>query len=142
MPIVSITRLRVRSWIFLPAFFLRALRIGGQAKSAPGNLAVKILNDRRHTFWTCTSWESEDAMRSFMLAPPHGPAMRRLLQWCDEASLVHWSQPGQELPTWTEAHKRLQCSGRRSKVNHPSEDHNRYVIAPPRSDGSGEVRLK
>jgi len=137
MPIVSVTRLRVRTWIFLPAFFVRALRIGQQAKKAPGNLAVKVLNDRRKTFWTCTSWESDAAMRAFMLAPPHGPAMRKLLEWCDEAALAHWSQPGAELPTWIEAHRRLQQEGRRSKVNHPSEDHNRYVIAPPRDDGAG-----
>lgn len=139
---ISVTRLRVRSWIYLPAFFIRSLRIGGQARSAPGNLEVKVLNDRRKTFWTCTSWESEAAMRAFMLAPPHGPAMRKLLDWCDEASLVHWSQAGLELPTWTEAHDRLQRDGRRSKVNHPSEDHNRYVIAAPRNDGAGEVGLK
>jgi Domain of unknown function (DUF3291) len=142
MPVVSITRLRVRSWIYLPAFLLRALRIGGQAKRAPGNLGAKILNDRRRTFWTCTCWDSETAMRAFMLGPPHGPAMRKLLEWCDEASLVHWSQPRPELPTWREAHERLWREGRRSKVNHPSEDHNRYVIAPPRTDRHGEVRLK
>jgi len=142
MPAVSITRLRVRSYLYLPAFFLRALRIGQQAKKAPGNLGAKVLNDRRKTFWTCTAWVSDDAMRAFMLAPPHGPAMRKLLEWCDEASLVHWSQPGLELPTWTEAHERLQREGRRSKVNHPSEDHNQFVIAAPRSDGVGEVRLK
>ena len=142
MPIVSVTRLCVRSWIFLPALFMRALRIGRQAKKAPGNLAVKVLNDRRRAFWTCTSWESEAAMRAFMLASPHGPAMRKLLEWCDEASTVHWSQPGAELPTWIEAHRRMQREGRMSKVNHPSEDHKRYVIAPPRDDGAGERRLK
>ncbi len=142
MPIVSVTRLRVRSWIYLPAFFIRSLRIGGQAKRAPGNLAVKVLNDRRKTFWTCTAWESEQAMRAFMLAAPHGPAMRKLLDWCDEAALVHWSQPTPALPSWTEAHQRMQSHGRRSKVNHPSEEHTRYVIAAPRSDGRGEVRMK
>ena len=142
MPVISVTRLRVRSWIILPAFLLRALRIGQQAKKAPGNLGAKVLNDRRKTFWTCTSWESEAAMRAFMLAPPHGPAMRKLLEWCDEASLVHWLQPAPEMPPWNEAHSRLQREGRASKVNHPSESHRQFVIAPPRNDGSGEVRLK
>lgn len=142
MPVISVTRLRVRSWIFLPGFLLRALRIGQQAKKAPGNLGAKVLNDHRKTFWTCTSWESEAAMRAFMLAPPHGPAMRKLLKWCDEASLVHWSQAAPELPTWTEAHARVQREGRPSKVNHPSESHRQFVIAPPRNDGAGDVRLK
>jgi len=118
------------------------LRIAGQAKRAPGNLGVKFLNDRRNTYWTCTSWESEAAMRAFMLAEPHGPAMRKLLEWCDEAALVHWSQRGPELPAWTEAHARMQREGRTSKVNHPSEDHRRFVIAPPRAGARVDQRLK
>jgi hypothetical protein len=141
MPVISVTRLRVRRWYILPAFFLRSLRIGRQAKGAPGNLAVALLQDRRRTFWTCTAWESEAAMRAFMLAPPHGPAMRKLLEWCDEAALVRWSQPGAELPSWAEAHQRMQREGRTSKVNHPSDDHRRFVITAPPADGSGGVRL-
>src|SRR5215469_14537956 len=132
MPVVSVTRLRVRSWLYLPAFLMTSLRVARQAKSSPGNLRVQLLNDRRKTFWTCTAWESEAAMRAFMLAPPHGPAMRKLLEWCDEASLVHWSQAAAELPTWTEAHHRLKSEGRLSKVNHPSEAHRQFVITPPR----------
>ena len=94
------------------------------------------------TFWTSTSWESESAMRTFMLTPPHGPAMRKLLRWCDEAALVHWSQPTAELPGWTEAYERMQREGRASKVSHPSEDHRRFVITPPPAEARGEVRLK
>lgn len=125
----------------MPGFFLRSLGIGRQAKSAPGNLGAKLLNDRRKTFWTCTTWESEAAMRAFMLAGPHGPVMRKLLEWCDEAALVHWSQPGTELPSWAEAHARMQRDGRTSKVNHPSQDQQRFVIAPPVADAR-EVVLK
>ena len=142
MPVVSVTRLRVRSWIYLPAFLIRSIRIARQAKRSPGNLAVKLLQDRGKTFWTSTSWESEAAMRTFMLAPPHGPAMRKLLEWCDEAALVHWSQTSPELPGWTEAYERMQRDGRTSKVNHPSEDHRRFVIMPPPAQARGEVRFK
>ena len=142
MAVVSVTRLRVRSWRYFPAFLITSLRAARQAKRASGNLAVKLLQDRSKTFWTCTSWESEAAMRAFMLGGPHGPAMRKLLEWCDEAALVHWSQPGAELPAWTEAHARMQREGRTSKVNHPTDDHRRFVIAAPRNDGGGETRLK
>ncbi len=92
MPFVSITRLRVRSWSYLPAFFVQTLRIARQAAKADGNLAVKLLRDHRNTFWTGTSWSSEGSMKAFMRAKPHGPTMRSLLQWCDEAALVHWTQ--------------------------------------------------
>jgi hypothetical protein len=70
-------------------------------------------------------------MKAFMLAPPHGPAMRKLLEWCDEASLVHWSQESGALPSWDEAHARLQRDGRRSKVNHPSATHQAHVFPAP-----------
>jgi hypothetical protein len=141
MPVVSITRLRVRSLRFLPAFIVTALRIGNQARVADGSLSVKVLRDRRNTFWTCTCWESEIAMRKFMLANPHGPAMRKLLEWCDEAALVHWTQLGAELPSWEEAHRRIQHEGRPSKVNHPTPAHVSHSIPPPAPGREGS-RLK
>jgi hypothetical protein len=142
MPIVSITRLRVRSWSYLPAFFVQTLRSAWQAARSDGNLAVKLLRDRRNTFWTSTSWSSEDAMKAFMHAKPHGPTMRRLLDWCDEAALVHWTQAGADLPGWEEAHKRIQQEGRPSKVNRPSAAHTAHVFPAPTTRRTGELRLK
>lgn len=131
MPFISVTRLRVRSWRFLPAFLLDAIRSARQAKAAEGNLAVKLLRDAGNTWWTSTAWDSEASMRSFMRAKPHGPAMRKLLEWCDEAALVHWTQPEAGLPSWTEAHRRMQLEGRTSKVNHPSPAHTSGEIRAP-----------
>jgi hypothetical protein len=142
MPVISVTRLRVRSLYYLPAFVFASLRIGKQAKDAPGSLSVKIFRDDRKTFWTSTSWESGAAMKSFMLAAPHGPAMRKLLEWCDEAALVHWTQDSPDLPSWSEAHRRMQSDGRPSKVNHPSDAHRSYSIAAPVANPKRESRLK
>jgi hypothetical protein len=142
MPFISITRLRVGSFYFLPFFALRTLRIALQAKNADGNLATKLLRDRQNVFWTATSWASESAMRAFMLAKPHGPTMRKLLDWCNEASLVHWTQAGPELPTWPEAHRRLLLEGRKSKVNHPTPAHLAHAIPEPDSGPSRDLRLK
>ena len=142
MPVVSITRLRVRSWFYLPVFVLRSMRIVRQAEKAEGNIAVRVLRDRRNAFWTATSWSSESSMKSFMLAKPHGPAMRRLLEWCDEAALVHWTQGGAELPSWQEAHRRMQQEGRPSKVNHPSAAQTSYVIPAPVEGRGREQRVK
>jgi heme-degrading monooxygenase HmoA len=127
---------------YLPAFVFIALRAAKQAKDAPGSLAVKVFRDRRKTFWTSTSWKSEAAMKAFMLARPHGPAMRKLLEWCDEAALVHWTQDSPELPSWSEAHRRMQSDGRPSKVNHPSDAHRSYSIAAPVADAKRESLLK
>src|SRR5664279_3986146 len=142
MIFVSITRLRVRSWRFFPAFAMQTLRIARQARKAEGNLAARLLRDRHNTFWTATSWTSETSMRNFMRAAPHGPTMRNLLEWCDEAALVHWTQSGVELPAWEEAHRRMQVEGRSSKVNHPSKDQLAYIIPAPAPSQNRELAFK
>ena len=140
MPVVSITRLRVRSWRYLPAFAFQTLRIARQAARADGSLRVKLLRNSGNTFWTGTTWSSEASMKAFMLAPPHGPTMRKLLDWCDEASLVHWTQEADALPSWQDAHQRLQRDGRPSKVRHPSRAHGAHAFPVPTD--FGELRLK
>jgi|SRR5579862_7607336 len=132
MAVVSITRLRVRSWRYFLPFIFFALRSARQAKTAEGSLAVSLLRDANLTFWTRTVWTSEQSMKSFMLSGPHREAMPRLLNWCDEAALVHWAQENEQDPDWHEAHRRLQHEGRRSKVLHPSPAHENYQIPEPR----------
>jgi len=131
MAIVSITRLRVRSWQYLVPFLFYALRSALQAKYSQGNVATSLLRDSDSTFWTRTVWTTESAMKDFMLAGAHRQAMRKLLEWCDEASLVHWEQQDEREPNWSEAHQKLQEQGRRSKVNHPSPAHESFQIRPP-----------
>lgn len=133
MPFVSITRLRVRSWRYLPAFLVQAFRSAGQAKFASGSLAVSILRDVNFAFWTRTVWHDEAAMRSFLLSGAHGRVMPRLLDWCDEAAVAHWTQDGRDPPSWKQSHQRLLVEGRRSKVNHPSDAQARFTIPEPRN---------
>jgi hypothetical protein len=137
MPVISITRLRVRKWYYLPGFYVDALRINRQAATAEGNLAVRLLRDQSNTFWTATSWSSHATMKAFIVARPHGPAMRKLLDWCDEASLVHWEQSEKALPSWEEAHRRLMSEGRLSKVHHPSPAHTAHSYPMPVSRDAG-----
>src|ERR1700689_5607040 len=116
MYFVSLTRLRVRSWRYLPAFFIQAFRSAQQAKSAQGSLVVTVLRDAHNTFWTRTVWNSEQAMKAYMLSGVHRQVMRRLPQWCDEAAVAHWTQESPQPPSWEEAHQSLQQIGRPSKV--------------------------
>lgn len=81
-------------------------------------------------------------MKSYMLSGAHYGAMRGLLVWCDEAAVVHWDQDSSEPPTWIEAHRRLQSSGRPSKVNQPSEDQRTFRIAGLPEPIRGETVLK
>lgn len=99
MPFVSITRLRVRSFRFLPSFILHTLRSLRQVKEAAGFRGGSLLADRKWTFWTMTAWDSHDSMRAYMMNGSHRVAMPRLLDWCDEASVVHWDQPQDALPS-------------------------------------------
>jgi hypothetical protein len=140
MPLVSITRLRVRSFRYLPAFLLGSLRSAREAKNASGNLAVSVLSDANLAFWTRTLWTDERAMRAFMLAPAHRRVMPKLLQWCDEAAVTHWLQDSSEPPSWQEVYRRLQQEGRTSKVDHPSAAQLRFDIPPPKT--TRQLKLK
>jgi hypothetical protein len=59
-------------------------------------------------------------MRAYRIAGVHGKVMHNLLNWCDEATIVHWNQANTVLPTWQATHQRMVAEGRRSKINHPS----------------------
>jgi hypothetical protein len=133
MPLVSITRLRVRSLRYLPAFLLGSLRSAREAKNASGNLAVAVLSDAHLAFWTRTLWADERSMRAFMLAPAHRAVMPKLLRWCDEAAVTHWLQETLEAPSWPDVYRRLQQEGRTSKVDHPSAAQLRFEILPPKT---------
>ncbi|QGM45156.1 DUF3291 domain-containing protein [Methylocystis heyeri] len=126
MPLVSITRLRLRSWGYLPAFIAAAVWSVLQARRARGNLAVGVSREAGNVFWTRSIWTDESAMRSFRDSGAHRAAMPKLLDWCDEASVVHWTQESAQPPTWKEAHLRMQRDGRPSRVKHPSEAHRRF----------------
>ena len=142
MPLIAITRLRVRAWWYLPGFFVQTLRAAAQARRAEGSLAVAVLREAHRTFWTCTVWTDEQAMRAFLAADPHRQAMRKLAEWCDEASVAHWLQAAPEPPSWEEAYQRMQRDGRASRVDHPSEAQRAYRIPAPRLRRRGMLRFK
>ena len=140
MPLVSITRLRVRSFRYLPAFLVGSLRAAGAAKNTTGYLAVSVLSDANLAFWTRTLWIDERSMRAFMFAPAHRRVMPKLLEWCDEAAVAHWLQDSLEPPSWPEVHRRLHQEGRTSKVDHPSVGQLRFEFPPPKT--TRQVALK
>jgi hypothetical protein len=92
---------------------------------------VGLLRDRHRAFWTCTLWSNEAAMRAFMRVGAHRDVMPRLLEWCDEAAVVHWTDDALEPPPWALAHQRLARDGRPSKVNHPSPAQRQFEVPAP-----------
>ena len=106
MPLVSVTRARIRRVWSVPPFALAAFASLQQARAADGFLGGSVCPDRRLAFWTLTVWRSEDAMRAYILSGPHRGAMSKFAVWCDEASVVHWEQAGEAAPPWIEAAER------------------------------------
>ena len=119
MAFISVTRLRVRSFYFLPQFIWGTIRSANQAEHSAGFLGGKIVRMPRNVFWTVTAWESEAAMNAYRVAGAHLRAMPKLLKWCDEAAVAHWSQDSAEIPSWPEAHRHMLTEGS-SEGNHPS----------------------
>jgi hypothetical protein len=132
MALISATRLRVRSLFYLPQFSWANVLSARQLTHTPGFLGGKLLIDRYRNFWTMTAWEDEAAMRSFRNGGAHRKVMPKLLQWCDEATLVHWHQKAPTLPDWQEAHRRMISEGRLSKVNNPSPNQATKHFPEPR----------
>ncbi|MFS0771742.1 DUF3291 domain-containing protein [Sphingomonas sp. 1P08PE] len=142
MPFVSITRLRIRSLRFMPAFAVDTWRAQRQVERAVGFLGGSLLADRKLTFWTMTLWRQQADMRAYMTSGDHLKTMPRLLHWCDEASVAHWVQEGSSPPGWEEADCRMRAEGRPSKVRHPAPHHADLDFDPPRLSGGVPIRAK
>ena len=120
MALISVTRLRVRSFIYLPQFLRDTVKSMRQAERSIGFLGGRLLVNAKKVFWTITSWKDEAAMNAFRTGGAHRSAMPKLLSWCDEAAVVHWNQESSELPSWQEAYRLMVKEGKLSKVNYPS----------------------
>lgn len=128
----SVTRLRVRSFPYLPAFLWMTFLAQRQTVRAEGFVGGRLLIDAHLTFWTLTVWESEKAMKAFRGSGTHARVMPKLVEWCDEASYAHWPPTDSSIPEWRDAYKHLVTEGRLSRVAHPSQDHEARRFPEPR----------
>ena len=120
MPVISITRLHLRSLRFVPMFSVYTLASALQARRSEGFLGGLVGSDAERGAWTMTAWRDDAAMRAYRNSGIHRRAMPRLLKWCDEASFAHWQQSDATLPAPDEAHRQMLAQGRLSKVSYPS----------------------
>jgi hypothetical protein len=123
----------------MPQFLWYAVKSLRQAERSPGFVAGRVMRETRNAFWTLTAWEGDAAMNAYRTQGAHRDAMPKLLDWCDEASVVHWLQESRELPSWQEAHRRLMQEGRPSKVKYPSTAHLAHEIPTPHGAGLESV---
>jgi len=131
MPVVVITRLRLKDPALFDEFFASAVAAVEQAQSSSGNLGADVLADANNTYWTRTAWQERRAMHDFVGAEPHRGIMRRLDDWCDEATFIDWEQDSAEIPDWQAGYARLIADGQVATLTEPSSAHQTRAFAAP-----------
>src|SRR5258708_5108602 len=72
MPVIVVTRLRLRDPAFFDEFFASAVAVVEQAQATEGNLSADVLAEANNTYWTRTAWQGRAAMGSFVGAGVDG----------------------------------------------------------------------
>ncbi len=131
MPVIVVTRLRLRDPAAFEEFFASAVAVVEQAKSTEGNLGADVLADANNVYWTRTAWQGRGSMEAFVPREPHLSTMSRIDDWCDEATFVDWEQDTDDLPDWQTSFSRLVTDGQVSSLTDPSEANATRAFPPP-----------
>jgi hypothetical protein len=131
MPVIVVTRLRLRDPAFFDEFFANAVAVVEQAQSSQGNLNADVLAEANNTYWTRTAWQDRDLMNAFVGNEPHLTTMGRIDDWCDEATFIDWEQTSADPPDWQEGYRRLVASGQAASLTHATEAHHTRDFPAP-----------
>jgi hypothetical protein len=129
--LLSVTRFRLRSIRFAPFFILHANRTIAQIRKADGFVAGAVRRDADPVFCPLTVWRDGHAMRAYTASFAHRKAIPHGVDWADEASVGHWTQPGSDLPEWPEAVRRLREEGHPLTLRHPAANHTEQQFGEP-----------
>jgi hypothetical protein len=129
--IIVVTRLRLKDRSLLDDFFASAVALLEQAKGSAGILGSDVLADANDAWWTVTSWDGRPSMTNFVNTDPHFTTMRRLDDWCDEATFADWDQTEPDLPDWQTAWRRLTTEGQKAALSQPTPAHETLAFPPP-----------
>jgi heme-degrading monooxygenase HmoA len=123
MPVIVVTRLRLRDPAFFDDFFASAIAVTEQAQQSAGNLGADVLAEANNTYWTRTAWRDRSAMNAFVGGEPHLRTMGRIDEWCDEATFADWEQADGELPDWQVGHARIIADGQGASLTSATDAH-------------------
>src|SRR5260370_39501663 len=98
MPVIVVTRLRLRDPALFDEFFGAAIAVTEQAKASDGNLGADVLADANNVFWTMTAWQGRGQLDAFVRTEPHLTTIARIDGWRDDGNFVHWEQDSTALP--------------------------------------------
>jgi hypothetical protein len=131
MPVIVVTRLRLRDPALLDEFFAAAVAVMEQAQKSAGNLGADALADANNAWWSVSAWQERRPMRAFVDSEPHLSTKERLDHFCDEATFVDWEQATPNLPDWQTSYRHLIADGRVAELTHPSGAHLTRAFPPP-----------
>ncbi len=131
MPVIVVTRLRLKDPAFFDEFFTSAVAVVEQAQNSDGCLGADVLAEANNTYWTRTAWQERGAMHAFVGSEPHLSTMDHLDDWCDEATFVDWEQAGGDLPDWQASHGRLVAEGQVASLTQPTAAHHTRDFPAP-----------
>ena len=99
MPVIVVTRLRLRDPALPDEFFTDAVAAIEQAMTAEGNLGADALADANNAWWSVSARQERRLMQAYGDSEPHLGIRARLDHFCDEATFVDWERPAPTCPT-------------------------------------------
>jgi len=131
MPIIVVTRLRLRNPTLIDEFFTHAAAVIEQAMQSEGNLGVDALAEAHDAWWSVTAWRERAAMQACVNAEPHLSTEALLDRLCDEATFVDWEQASPQLPDWQTCWHHLVTDGQSATLTDESEANQTRAFPAP-----------
>jgi quinol monooxygenase YgiN len=131
MPIIAVTRLRLRDPSLLDEFFTHAAAVLEQAMHSEGNLGADALAEAHDAWWSVTAWQDRAQIEAYVNTEPHLSTESLLDHLCDEATFVDWEQASPQLPDWQTSWRHLVADGQSAILAHQSEANQTRAFPAP-----------
>ncbi len=131
MPVIAVTRLRLKDPALLDDFFTHAVAVIEQATKSEGNLGADALAEAYNTWWSVSAWQSRPQMEAYVNTDPHRSTEALLDNWCDEATFVDWEQTSAALPDWQTSWRHLVADGKSAALTGPSAANDTRAFPAP-----------
>ena len=103
-----VSRLVLRRFRDVPAFLGAALRLRSLFRQSPGAIRLSLQAvPMARTFWTLSTWESDESLNAYARHPLHVEVMRRFGPELTTSTFLTWTTPASELPAWPDARARV-----------------------------------
>jgi heme-degrading monooxygenase HmoA len=120
MPLVVVTRLRLKDSHLTEDFFTHAVALIEQATHSDGNLGVDALAEANDVWWSVSAWRNRGDMENYIARDPHHSTSLLLDEFCNEATFVDWEQSDSGLPDWQTGWRHLVTDGRSAALTNPT----------------------